>query len=204
PRGSLAGRLAHLVMSEIIAQCNHGVDLHTGSLHRTNLPQIRGNLRFPGVRELADAFGAPLLYDAPGVRGSLRSAALRRGLPVIVYEAGEPLRFNRRAIDIGVRGVLRVLTALGMWPRGEHSVELPPPFETSRTRWLRANQSGIFYLDVDLGEHVQRNQVLGHIGDPFSSKRRTVRAPSSGLVIGFTNNPLVHQGDALLHLALEG
>ncbi|MDY7096307.1 MAG: succinylglutamate desuccinylase/aspartoacylase family protein [Acidobacteriota bacterium] len=202
PRGSLASRLAHLFMTQVVNQCHYGIDLHTGSQHRTNLPQIRGNLENPEVRRLAEAFGAPLIYDAGSLRGSLRAAARKQKIPMVVYEAGEPMRFDDDSIAVGVRGVLRVLTELDLWPEGEHSKTVSPALETAKTRWIRASQSGIAYLDVKLGERVQKNQTLGHISDPLSPTRRLIRAPAAGMVIGFTNNPLVHQGDALLHLAM--
>jgi predicted deacylase len=202
PRGSLAARLAHLFMTQVVDQCHYGIDLHTGSQHRTNLPQVRGNLEHPEVRRLARAFGAPLIYDAGSLRGSLRAAARKQKIPMVVYEAGEPMRFDRDSIEVGIRGVLRVLSELEMWPEGEHSRAVPAAFETSNTRWIRASQSGIAYLDVELGERVQKNQTLGYVSDPFSPTRRRIRAPAAGMVIGFTNNPLVHQGDALLHLAM--
>ncbi|MGZ6754378.1 MAG: succinylglutamate desuccinylase/aspartoacylase family protein, partial [Nocardioides sp.] len=34
-RGSLAGRIAHLLMTEVVAKCSVGIDLHTGSDRRT-------------------------------------------------------------------------------------------------------------------------------------------------------------------------
>jgi predicted deacylase len=43
-KGSLAARLAHMFMTEIVHNCSHGIDLHTGAIHRSNLPQIRANL----------------------------------------------------------------------------------------------------------------------------------------------------------------
>ena len=47
PRGSLAGRIAHLFMTEVVDQCEVGIDLHTGSDRRTNLPQVRADLEDP-------------------------------------------------------------------------------------------------------------------------------------------------------------
>jgi predicted deacylase len=200
PRGSLASRLAHLFITEVVDRCQYGIDLHTGSHHRKNLPQIRADLTDSELRRIAAAFGAPMMYHAPPIRGSLRTVARQRGVRVLVYEAGEPLRFNPTAIETGVRGVLNVLAALEMWPRpnGEGT---PTVFEASERRWLRASRSGIFHLAVTLGERVEKGQVIGHLADPLMRVLRPVRATSSGMVIGFTNNPLVHQGDALVHLA---
>ncbi len=199
PRGSLAARLAHLFMREIVARCEYGIDLHTGSLHRTNLPQVRADLTDPETRRMAVAFGAPLVYGAKGIRGSLRNAARRRGVHVLVYEGGEPLRFDEETIAVGVRGILRMLAALGMWDGP--LAELPEPVEAVEARWLRASRSGIFHLEASLGERVKRNRIVGRISESLSSRERPVKASFDGVIIGFTNNPLVYRGDALVHLA---
>ncbi|MFW6198438.1 MAG: M14 family metallopeptidase, partial [Acidobacteriota bacterium] len=53
-RGSLAARLARLFLTEVVERCSHGIDLHTGSLHRSNLPQVRGDLDDPETRRCAE------------------------------------------------------------------------------------------------------------------------------------------------------
>lgn len=203
-RGSLASRLAHLFLQEVVSKCQYGIDLHTGAAHRTNLPQVRAQLEDPEIRWLAEAFDAPMLYTAPTLTGSLRAVANSRGIKMLVYEAGEPLRFNDDAIRVGVRGVLRVLDALGMWPADDTVLtpSSPSSFEAGTTRWVRASRSGIFHRETELGSHVASGEVIGYLNNPFSASRRLkVKAPASGLVIGFTRNPLVHQGDALVHVA---
>ena len=200
PNGSLAARLAHLFIEEVVRQCQYGLDLHTGSLHRENLPQIRANLKDPETRRLAEAFAAPFMYPAKPIPGSLRATAVRMGVRCLVYEGGGPLRFNDDAINCGVVGALRLMTELGMWQAEE--AEPPPTFEATSTRWIRAGRSGILHLSTTLGERVKKGQVLGHISIDFlTTKSRRVRAPNDGLVIAYTNNPLVNQGDALIHLA---
>ena len=95
PRGSLASRIAHLFMREIVAGCEVGIDLHTGSDRRSNLPQVRADLDDPRTRELAAAFGAPVMLHA-GIRdGSLRHAAGEHGAKVLLYEAGETAALRR-------------------------------------------------------------------------------------------------------------
>ncbi len=198
-KGSMAGRLANLFMTEIVRHCTHGIDLHTGSNHRTNLPQLRADLQQDATREFAEAFGAPVILDTNTRDGSLREAAHRLGIPVLVYEAGEPLRFDAEAISVGVRGVLRALASLGMiTPRRKKA---PAVREFSRSKWTRAKRSGILRLEVQLGAEVVKKQRLGSIGDAFGAGESVVTANESGLVIGHVNNPLVHQGDAVVHIA---
>ena len=199
PKGSLAARLAHLFIEEVVEHCDFGIDLHTAGPNRNNLPHIRTALEDPESRRLAEAFGASLIFPGTGVHGSLRKTAGDLGKRVLVYEAGEPLRFNRQAIDVGTAGVLRVLKALEMYdPPGIEPAQ--EPLYGGRSKWVRAGRSGVFNARVRLGATVVENERLGSISDPFPKKGRPIRAPFSGLVMGITVNPMVHQGDALLHL----
>ena len=201
-RGSLSSRLAKLFLTEVVERSDFGIDLHTGSLHRTNLPQVRGHLEDPAIRRLAEAFAAPLMFNAKPLAGTLRAAARRRGKPMIVYEGGEPMRFNDDAIDTGLAGVMRVLHQWGMLP-AEPPPEPPgPTFEATGSKWVRAGRSGIFRQSVGLGEQVRKGQILGRIGDTFPASSRPVRASVDGIVIGHTHKPLVHQGDALVHIGV--
>ncbi len=201
PRGSLASRLAHLFMSTVVSGSHYGIDLHTGSHHRTNLPQVRGDLADPETRRIAEAFGAPIMIHGDCPQGSLRQAAARRGIPVIVYEAGEPLRFDEEAIAIGVRGVRNVMTDLGMMPKRRRS--RTRCVQASRRTWIRARRSGVLQLQIRLGDTVAKGQTLATIRDVFGEEHTDQRSPSDGLVIGHTNNPLVNQGDAIIHLARD-
>ena len=199
-RGSLAGRIAHLMMTEVVAKCEVGIDLHTGSDRRSNLPQIRADLDDPGTRDLALAFAAPVMLAAPLRDGSLRSAARDRGAKVLLYEAGEAWRMDDWAIDAGVIGVRRVLAKLEMTdPLGED----PPSasVECVRSGWVRARGTGMLHLDVDLGQRVAKGERLGGLFDSFGKRVRLVHADRAGLVIGRTEAPLVNSGDAVVHIA---
>lgn len=199
--GSLASRLAHTVLREIIRPCTHGIDLHTAGMNRTNLPQIRANLADPETRHCAEAFGAPVMVNSAARDGSLREAAAANGVHVLVYEAGEPLRFNDDAIDTGVSGVLRVMAALGM-RMGRKRGPDRPCLEARTSKWVRARRSGILRLSVAVGEHVRKGQSLGVISDSFEEHKITVKSPWTGVVIGQTVNPLVYRGDAIVHVGI--
>ena len=206
PGGSLASQLAHLLMTEIVAHADVGLDLHTGSDHRFNLPQIRANLEDAATLRLAEAFHAPITMHS-GVRdGSLRGAATALGKPVLLYEAGEPQRFNGESVEVGVRGVMNVLRALGMLPprTAAAKAKRPDPTEPSvrvpSSAWVRAKRSGIFRPTANLGEKVAKGDRLGGIADAFGRNRSALKAPFDGVVIARANNPLVHRGDGVVHL----
>lgn len=199
-RGSLAGRIAHLMMTEVVAKCSVGIDLHTGSDRRTNLPQIRTDLEDPETRRLAEAFAAPVMMHARLRDGSLRHAAREEGAKVLLYEAGEAWRMDPWAIDAGVRGVRRVLAALGM----TEPVEEEPPtpsLESWRSGWVRARGTGMLHLEAELGQRVAKGDRLGGLFDSFGKRVRLVHADRDGIVVGRTEAPLVNSGDAVVHLA---
>lgn len=197
-QGSLASRVAHLFMSEIVERCTHGIDFHSGSNHRTNLPQIRGDLNDPETRRCAETFSAPVMVNAQTRDGSLRQAAAQLGKTVLLFEAGEPQRFDDAAIRLGVEGVQRVMANLGM----HSSVRKPkvPSTEIASSSWVRARKSGIVRLEARLGDRVRAKQRLAVISDAFGDNRALVEAQADGLVIGITNNPLVYQGEAIIHI----
>ena len=202
PQGSLASRLAHLFMTEIVNHSTHGIDLHTAAQPRINLPQIRANLLDTETYRCAQAFGAPLMIHATTRDGSLRHAASKKGIPVLLYEAGEACRFDPEAIDVGVRGILQVMDLLEMYAHSL-SEEMPSsPLEIEKTKWIRASRSGLLHLDVNLGDKIEKKQFLGIITDAFGETKAKVRSPDQGVVIGQVQNPLVNQGDAIVHLAL--
>lgn len=200
-KGSLAARLAHLFMVEVVAHATHGIDLHTGALHRSNLPQVRGHLADTQTAELARAFGAPVMLNAAIRDDSLREAASARGIPIIVYESGEALRFDELGIRAGMKGIINVMRYLGMLPHPRRMKPAPEPILALSSGWVRATDSGILRAMVALGARVRNEQQLGAISSPFGDKEHPVLAPYSGIVIGRTNIPLVHEGEALFHIA---
>jgi len=198
-RGSLAGRLAHLVMDQIVSRCDYGIDLHTGSDHRTNLAQIRADLDDSETLRLAQAFGAPILLHSMTRDGSLRQAATERGAKVLLYEGGEAWRFDEKSIEAGVGGVLRVLAETGFIDPVADAPE--PPLVARSSRWVRSGRSGIIQREVELGTRVETGEVVARIYDTFGKKLGDIKSRTTGIVIGHTQHPLVNRGDAIVHVA---
>ena len=202
-RGSLAARIANLLMTEVISRCTVGIDLHTGSDHRINLPQIRADLDDGPTFDLARSFGAPVAMHSRLRDGSLRQAATDAGATVLLYEGGEALRFDPVALDAGVDGVRRVLHTVGMVAEGPEPA--PEPMVSRRSHWVRATRSGIAVLDVALGDTVAKGDTLATLHNPFGKRLGRVNARAPGVVVGHTQYPLVNRGDALAHVAqIEG
>ena len=195
----LASRTAYAFFSQIIQNADYGIDLHTGSDHRTNLPQVRADLDDAETLRLARAFGAPILLHSMTRDGSLRQAATERGAKVLLYEGGEARRFDDQSIGAGVSGVLRVLDATGFID--SVASEAAPSLLARSSRWVRSGRSGIIQLEVSLGARVDSGEVVARIYDTFGKKLGDIKSRTAGVVIGHTQHPLVNRGDAIVHVA---
>ncbi len=200
-KGSLAARIANLFLEEVVSKCDYGIDLHTAAIHRDNFPQIRANLDDPVINRMSRAFNAPVIINTTITEGTLRNAAAELNISVIVYEAGEALRFDEVSIRAGVKGIIAVMRDLGMIPKLKKPPRTVDPVVARSSSWVRAHKSGILRANRRLGEKVLKNSLLGVISDPFGSRDEEVHATHDGIIIGRTNIPLVNEGEALFHIA---
>lgn len=198
--GSMASRLADIFMKEIVKKSTHGIDLHTGAIHRNNIPQIRASMNDAETKQLAFDFGVPVIINANLRDGSLREAARRKEIPMLLFEGGEALRFDEKVIRIGVHGCLSVMQSIGMLPRKANPVR-KEVFISWETQWIRAPVSGLVRTLKDLGAHIKEGDLLGVVSDQFGKLQREIKAPFEGIMIGQLKLPLVNSGDALYHIA---
>lgn len=201
-QGSLAARLAHTFMNTIVEPCALGIDLHAGSNDRFNLPQVRADLDDDETNRLAHAFAPPVVIHNRGPSGSLRREAVDRGSRVMVFEGGEPHRFDADTCRRGVQGILRTFRALDMVSDAPDPASPDHPARCVDRKWVRAKRSGLLKLDCNSGDRVEQGDRLGTIGDALRDDYTDVTAPCDGLVISHQLNPLVYQGDALFHIAV--
>ena len=104
-----------------------------------------------------------------------------------------------------MEGVLRVLAALEMIPAEQAPSPPEQPSAVCWTSgWVRARRDGLLQLDVPLGQTVAVGDRLGALYDSFGRRQATVKADRPGIVIGRAEAPLVHRGDALVHIAQDG
>lgn len=195
---SLARLVSHTLMDKIFPHINYGIDYHTGGDARANYPQVRCVLKVEENRMLAEAFAAPITVNSSLIDSSFRKAAHKKDKQILVYETGEAHRFDQFGIQEGIDGTLRLMKHLGM------RSSAPEPNNTDvyeKSTWVRAKYAGLFQQKMALGDDVKQRQVLGHISDPFGKEWFKVISPRDGRIIAINNAPVVHKGDALLHIA---
>ncbi|UUA73998.1 succinylglutamate desuccinylase/aspartoacylase family protein [Cellvibrio sp. QJXJ] len=199
--GSSASRLAHSFFSNIIMHCDALVDIHTGSFHRTNLPQLRADLGDENVAKLAQSFGAIAVLNGRGNPNSLRAAAVRAGIPAVTLEAGEPMAIQSRVVDEGVAAINTLLAKMGMYGKQKRWTRIAPVYY--RSVWVRANQSGILFSKATLGQRVREDDVLGTVTDPITNARTTIKSPYNGRIIGMALDQVVLPGFAAYHIGIQ-
>ncbi len=200
--GSLTSQLAYKFRKEIVMKSDFGIDLHTGAFHRCNYPQIRADLSNEINLELATAFGAPVLIGSNLRDGSLRASVSQMNIPMILFEAGEALRFDEDNIAMGVEGILNVMRKIGMI-KGVVKKLSRKTFIAYSSSWVRASRSGIHTAHKTLGDHVIKGDILGEISNPFGDHKTLIKAHETGILIGISKLPLANKGDALFHIACE-
>lgn len=196
--GSLAHRIAHSLFEQVIQNCDMLVDIHTGSLKRTNLPQLRADMDNPDVVELSKGFDSMVVVHSSGGAGMLRTAATDAGIPAVTMEVGESMRIQEEHIDAGVNSLISLMEKQGMTARLFQWGDPEPVYYQSH--WIRANQGGILFSDVKLGAYVTEGTVLGTVSDPITNEQSDIRADADGRIIGMAVDQVVMAGFAAYHL----
>lgn len=204
PTGTHGSRMAHLFTSEIFNKADLCIDLQTGGLNCTNLPQIYITPNDEHSKGLAKVFNAPVLSNTACEKGMLRTHAAEKNKPFLTYEAGEAMRFDQHAIKVGVKGILNVMRKIGMLPETSHKKDTPlKSFFAEKNIWVRASTSGISHTKHKLGQHVKKGEVLCTISDPFgATDSEIITSPEEGIIVGKNNLPLTHEGEGLFQLAV--
>ena len=197
-RGSIASRIAYSFFEGVVQHCEALVDFHTGSFDRSNLPQVRADLRLPEVLRFARGFGQLPVLHSNGTKGMLRLAATQAGIPSVTFEVGAPATLEPKEIETGVRAIHALMHHLGMIGMAPGEQEPQAIFYDSQ--WVRANAGGLLISYVQLGERVERGTRLGVVIDPILNVEREIVSPIIGRVIGIARNQVVLPGYAAFHL----
>ena len=198
--GSFGSRIAYDLMKHIVPLIDFGVDFHTGGAKISNSPQIRCVFEFPENISLAKKFSPPLIIDSKYREGTFRKESAKKGKPILVYEGGESMRFDYSAINEGVNGCLRLM-------KSYHMIDIDIPknhaVKITKDTWIRANSSGLFHMNKVNGSHVSKGDLLGVICNPFGNIEHNILSTVDGYIFGVNNQPVVNQGDALIHIGME-
>lgn len=202
--GSLASRVAHKLMTEIVPHADLVLDFHTGGADRFNAAQIRIIKNEVVLDELAQVFGAPIIYYSKNLKKSFRNTCYKLGIPMLLFEGGKSFNIDNTVTNTGVNGIKRILNHLGML-NSKFKVSKPKKscIKIIDSKWIRANHSGMFKAVIDVNTLVKKGDVLGHITDPYGSFNHFVKAPNNGYIFNVNESPIIYQGDAIFHISTK-
>ena len=199
--GSMASRIAYHYISEILPQIDFGIDLHTGGGRLHNFPQARYTFKDEKSKKLAEIFNAPFAFSSSLIKGSFRNTTFRAGVPTLVYEAGESMRFDEFSIMQGMQGILNVLRHFGMISKnGENYMERNNTVHLDVHKWVRAPTAGMFIPEITNGSDMKKGQILGVVADTYANNSKKVKAPFDGYIFCINHQAVVNQGEALFHV----
>ena len=198
--GSFGSRIAYDLMKHIVPLIDFGIDFHTGGAKINNSPQLRCVFEFAENLSLAQKFSPPLIIDSSYRDGTFRKEAAKKNKPILVYEGGESMRFDYTAINEGVNGCLRLMRSYDML-----DIDIPnnAAVKIKKDTWIRASVSGLFHMNVLNGAYVAKDDLLGVICNPFGEIEHNILSVADGYIVGINNQPVVNQGDALIHIGIE-
>lgn len=186
--GSLASRMAYYLMKEITNNVDFAIDFHTGGEQRNNFPQIRYTPEDDRALQLANIFNAPFMFGSKLIPKSFRNQCYKNNIPVIVYEGGESLRLEEKAIQQGINGTLRILKYFKMVKESIEIPKNPTSIHINKHKWVRAKVAGLFTPIVHNGEKVKKGQILGHIMDTYGETNFSVKSPYDGYIFAKPHN----------------
>lgn len=200
-QGSYGERMAYLITEEIFKKADYCVELQTGSLNHNILPQIYCNFENKRAKELAKVFKTPVITNVTLTGNHLRETMESLGVPLLVYQAGEAMRFDEHAIELGINGVKNVMSTIGMLP-GRKELEYGFYIYSQDEEWIIAHKGGILHSNIVLGQTIEKGELIGHISDPFGAEiLEPIKAPLKGIVVGVNTAPLIHEGLPIFKIA---
>ncbi|HEX9063516.1 MAG TPA: succinylglutamate desuccinylase/aspartoacylase family protein [Streptosporangiaceae bacterium] len=209
PAGTLADRLAHAAFTQLITGSDALVDVHCGDLPEALEPfaLYEAGPAEDRARDLAVAYGLGYVIRqeaGPGraVAGTTSAAAAQAGIPAITAEAGGCGLIEQTAVELHLRGLDRVLGALGLTsPAPPDGADVQDPVMLSRFLWLRSEQPGWWQPVVRPGEQVAQGQLLGTVSTIDGAEvLQSIQATAAGVPMFITSSPAVESGGLLLGL----
>lgn len=201
--GTQAQVYAHRFMTRVVCHFEYLIDLHTASFGRINTLYVRADLTHPETSWMARAQLPQILLHNTGADGTLRGAAMERGIHAITVEIGNPNRFQESLIEQGEIGVRNVMARLGMLPASEQ-VSGRDPVVCIRSYWMYTEIGGVLEVFPDLADRVKAGERVGRVRDIFGDTQAEYFAPEDGVVIGRSTHPVNQTGSRIIHLGIEG
>lgn len=199
PGGDEADSYAVRFVDRLVKGADMLFDLHTASAGRVNSLYVRADLDDPMAARMARLQRPQVILHDPPTDGTLRGAADHLGIPAITLEIGDPQIFQQRFIRRTLGGIRTVLGTEKVIPR-KNPAPAPDPLICRSSAWLFTDRGGLLRVLPDVGTVVEAGEAVATLTNVFGDLIFTYTAPSRGVVIGKSTDPVAPTGSRILHL----
>jgi len=197
--GNESETFASRFIDRIISKFDYLVDLHTASFGRVNSLYVRANMLDERTAKMARLQRPQIILHNPPSDRTLRGVAAGMGIPAITVEVADPQVFQPKHIRATLSGIRAIMADLCMIAKRKLTPS-PPPIICSSSKWLFTSHGGVLNHIPDIAEIVSTGDLLGRQCDIFGTVLAEYRAPSAGVIIGKSKNPISPTGARILHL----
>jgi predicted deacylase len=211
PDGTITYRLAHALFQEA-KRCDFVIDLHANPLPAMHFAIVASAPNADVVRrsfEIGRNFGLTMRLMkvseeaqwAARRSGSLVECAAAEGIPGIIVELLYWYRIDPLSVEVGTRGVLNVMKALGMI---DGPIEKQPVFSIDGElagAEVTCVEGGLVHFTKNVGDPVRAGEIVALIRDPYGEILEEIKSPVTGWVTAYPlgKNQAALSGDSLAY-----
>jgi uncharacterized protein len=198
-KGKVHDVYVNRIIEKIISKSDYLLDLHTAREGSRNSYYIRADLSNKKIENMANLISPDLVLDHIPTKTTLRGHCATLNIPAVTLEIGDPLKYQKDLIDNCSEGIIRLLTYLKMTNLELKSFSSKTIICNDSKR-LISDMGGLVEIYPKILEKVKEGQVIGRIKDIFAKTQKELLAPISGVVLGKLINPVIKEGDNLIHI----
>ena len=199
--GNVAEVYAHRLLERILRPLEYLIDLHTASFGRLNSLYVRSNMRSKSTAAMAYLQDPQIIVHNPASDRTLRGSMMARGVPAITVEIGDPQLWQESYTREAIAGIWNVMRHVGLVAPHEGDVRDPhPPVLCRSSRWLYTDRGGLLEVFPQVRQRVSEGERVARVRNAFGDIIREYSAPTAGIVVGKSVNPVSQTGARILHL----
>lgn len=180
------------------------LDYHTAATGGEYTMFMFADLRSPAIRQIAELFPIEHIKNDPGEDGTLETAFVKAGVPVITIEMGAPRSFDMHKIAMTVEGSMNVLKYYNVIEGSiDRTSKEAKTFFGDAFETIRSSIGGYLELLVDLKECVTPGQRVAIQRNSFGDIVAEYQANVVGEVAMIARDALSEPGTRIMHILYD-
>lgn len=200
PDGIPSEVYAHRFLTRVASCFDYLVDLHTASSGRVNSFYVRANLQHEASAWMAYAQYPDIILHNEAKDGTFRGEMMGNGVPAITIELGDPHQLQRLVMRMGSEGLFNIMGRIGLIKHEMHEARKRKPIVCLESRWMYTQSGGVLHVYPEIGDKIKEGSLVAAVHDIYGNLVDEYWAPSDGIIIGKSVNPVNLTGSRIIHL----